>query len=276
MTVDGNVWTEVWVNANPVPAHRQKRLFDETREAAKVLQYLAGLGLGGAAQLLAPVLHHAAIVRILQEPFESVPDLKVVLVDAVRKLARASTLPCPPEVKESLCPSDNTGDFANRELLLSEVSRLTCLAEVKASRALSLHSKFVKSVGFQTEGTAPEDKEAVLKQMKEFVHNLYMMPEAIVLGAGRGPTGQMVRRMFRDAHKAANMITDDSDEDGDDGDDHGQWATVFPAPESKEFILRTWMKRPRPYSTKVPQRMYCCIKDDLRVAGAFTIDKQFL
>ena len=38
-------------NAKPVPARRQKRLFDDTREAEKVIQYLAQLKPGDVAQV---------------------------------------------------------------------------------------------------------------------------------------------------------------------------------------------------------------------------------
>ncbi len=33
MEVPGNLWQEAWSNAKPVPARRQKRLFDDTRYA---------------------------------------------------------------------------------------------------------------------------------------------------------------------------------------------------------------------------------------------------
>lgn len=38
MQIPGNLWTEVWHSAKPVPIRRQKRLFDETKEAEKVQQ----------------------------------------------------------------------------------------------------------------------------------------------------------------------------------------------------------------------------------------------
>ena len=47
----GNVWQETWENAKPVPSRRQKRLFDDTREAEKVIQFLAQLKPGDAAQV---------------------------------------------------------------------------------------------------------------------------------------------------------------------------------------------------------------------------------
>ena len=36
MRIPGNIWTETWHSAKPVPARRQKRLFDDTKEAEKV------------------------------------------------------------------------------------------------------------------------------------------------------------------------------------------------------------------------------------------------
>ncbi len=81
MEVPGNPWLEAWTNAKPVPAHRQKRLFDDTREAEKVLEYLTGLRPGEAAQLLTPVLLHSAVDRILKEDCDSVPHVEKNLKD---------------------------------------------------------------------------------------------------------------------------------------------------------------------------------------------------
>jgi hypothetical protein len=36
MRVQGNIWEDNWHNARPCPVRRQKRLFDETKEAEKV------------------------------------------------------------------------------------------------------------------------------------------------------------------------------------------------------------------------------------------------
>ena len=36
MRIPGNTWVEVWQSARSVPVRRQKRLFDETKEAEKV------------------------------------------------------------------------------------------------------------------------------------------------------------------------------------------------------------------------------------------------
>ena len=36
MQIPGNMWVEVWQTAKPIPARRQRRLFDDTKEAEKV------------------------------------------------------------------------------------------------------------------------------------------------------------------------------------------------------------------------------------------------
>lgn len=36
MKIPGNMWVEAWETARAVPAHRQRRLFDDTKEAEKV------------------------------------------------------------------------------------------------------------------------------------------------------------------------------------------------------------------------------------------------
>ena len=74
MEIEGNIWKEAWESAKPVPARRQKRLFDDTREAEKTLQYLTALKPSEAAHILMPVLQHAAISRIEDEIIDSIQD----------------------------------------------------------------------------------------------------------------------------------------------------------------------------------------------------------
>ncbi|XP_047740524.1 rab3 GTPase-activating protein catalytic subunit isoform X2 [Hyalella azteca] len=68
MTIPGNLWQEVWKGSLPVPARRQKRLFDDAREAESALQWLASLGPGALCRHLLPVLLHAACCRTALEP----------------------------------------------------------------------------------------------------------------------------------------------------------------------------------------------------------------
>ena len=50
----------------------------------------------------------------------------------------------------------------------------------------------------------------------------------------------------------------------------------FPSPAGREFILRTSVPRPAPYSQPTPQRMYCVlVNEEFRIAGAFSQDTTF-
>jgi len=40
MQLPDNLWLEVWHQARPVPVRRQKRLFDDGKEAEKVLFFI--------------------------------------------------------------------------------------------------------------------------------------------------------------------------------------------------------------------------------------------
>lgn len=58
------MWLEVWSQSIPMPAHRQKRLFDDTKEAEKVLHFLAALKPSDVVTHLLPVVVQAALERI--------------------------------------------------------------------------------------------------------------------------------------------------------------------------------------------------------------------
>ena len=281
MQASGNLWKDTWENAKPVPCRRQKRLFDDTREAEKVIQYLTTLRPGDVGQMLLPTFVHSALFCILQESFQDIPDVHEMLNESILKISQATRLHSAAEVKHYMPVGKGGGyenEFARRAFLFNDVIKLLCKVEVKMSRAYSLQTKFMKNFGAQTEEADSDDVDAVKKQMRDFVRNLYTPESEVpVLGAGRGPTGQLICKMFADAKRADSMISPDdedyliSDASGCNSND------IFPRAESREFVLRTCVGRPYPYSQSAPQRMYCLVKDnEFRVAGAFTIDKQFL
>ena len=83
-----NLWVETWQSATPLPAYRQKRIFDDTKEAEKVLHYFSNLKLSELALALMPLLLHAAIDALQrrqdQQPLARVSGL---LQDALCLLA---------------------------------------------------------------------------------------------------------------------------------------------------------------------------------------------
>ncbi|CAG9566628.1 unnamed protein product [Danaus chrysippus] len=67
MLLPGNPWVEAWTVARPVPAARQRRLFDETREAEQVLHFLKSRTVGGVAELLLPAILRAGANKAISE-----------------------------------------------------------------------------------------------------------------------------------------------------------------------------------------------------------------
>jgi len=58
---------------------------------------------------------------------------------------------------------------------------------------------------------------------------------------------------------------------------HHPVGSEFPAPVGKEYILRTMISRPAPWSRPSPQRMYCVLTSaEFRLAAAFTTDTTFV
>lgn len=73
MKIPGNTWQTVWSSAKAVPARRQKRLFDDTKESEKVLHFFESQTLGGIGQLTTATLFHSSLVK-LQKEAEGVKD----------------------------------------------------------------------------------------------------------------------------------------------------------------------------------------------------------
>lgn len=86
----------MWAAAKPVPARRQKRLFDDTREAEKVLHWLEARQPRDVASLLVATMAHAAVSTLSHHaaPVE-VPGLDVAvrhIAARAEMLSRAPTL----------------------------------------------------------------------------------------------------------------------------------------------------------------------------------------
>ncbi|XP_041980268.1 rab3 GTPase-activating protein catalytic subunit [Aricia agestis] len=67
MLLPGNPWAEAWTVARPVPASRQRRLFDETREAEQVLHFLRSRTVSTVAELLLPAILKAGAAKAVAE-----------------------------------------------------------------------------------------------------------------------------------------------------------------------------------------------------------------
>ncbi|XP_059172739.1 rab3 GTPase-activating protein catalytic subunit-like [Physella acuta] len=269
MQIPGNMWVEAWQSAKPVPARRQKRLFDDTKEAEKVLHYLASMKPAEVVLHLMPCVVHAAIVKLVEESIQtSVPNVKSIIDPIISKAAKV------------------TRNFSLDKKKYSEILRLIELAEIVSARTTSLRSKFT------SDHLSCPEQEGKEEEIERFVTALLTQSEVAVTGGACGPAGAIIHKMFIAAQRANNMILDDEDNDEalnlDKSSNHrGHLTTAsevrssascsdFPSAALREYILRAMVPRPAPYSKVLPQRMYCYLVDgDNRLAGAFTADSTF-
>uniref|UniRef100_A0A8D0C8F6 Rab3 GTPase-activating protein catalytic subunit n=1 Tax=Salvator merianae TaxID=96440 RepID=A0A8D0C8F6_SALMN len=175
MKIPSNMWVEAWETAKPIPARRQRRLFDDTREAEKVLHYLAIQKPADLARHLLPCVVHAAVLKVKEE--ESVED-----ISSVKKM-----------IKQIITHSSKVLRFPNpEEKKLEEIIGQIMNVEAIIAQARSLKAKFGVDKCVQD-----EERE----DLERFVNSFLEQPEVPVLGAGRGPAGTIIHKLFVNAQK---------------------------------------------------------------------------
>ncbi|XP_063237642.1 rab3 GTPase-activating protein catalytic subunit isoform X2 [Bacillus rossius redtenbacheri] len=242
MQIKDNMWVEVWNAAKPVPAQRQKRLFDDTCEAEKVLFFFSAQRMSGVARLLLPTLVHAAVSRLVEEQKDYIPGLEASMQSIVKRAERLTRNPHPSQ--------------RHYEELVSELVG----AETVVAQAISLEHKFCSdnSVGLQV-----------------FLARLMTETDVEVPGGPWGAIGNKIRAMFGEAQKALQLVSKVERAGEDEPWSHSP-AAIFPPPTKREFVLRAVASRPAPYSAPSPQRMYCSLqRHEFRLAGAFSLDTVF-
>ena len=254
MKSEGNIWAGLWDQARAVPARRQRRLFDDTREAEKVVTFLTGLNPGDLAQILLPTLLQAGHYRLLEACHDD--TMEDLHMEIVKLVVRISKLQCLPEVKHYKGVVENT-DFDKRRQVGNQLSQLFWLAEMRISQSLSLRKKFVYDLAVLS--VSDQERPDAVKEMEKFVCSLGSGVEVRVLGAARGPAGRLIQNMFRESQQ--------DEYPRDEG---------LPPPSTKQFIIRSLAPRPFPFSRPVPQRMYARLgQGEFRIAGCFTVDRQY-
>ncbi|XP_037768778.1 rab3 GTPase-activating protein catalytic subunit isoform X2 [Chelonia mydas] len=254
MKIPSNMWVEAWETAKPVPARRQRRLFDDTREAEKVLHYLAVQKPADLARHLLPCVIHAAVLKVKEEEtLEDIASVKKIIKQIISHSSKVLRFPNPEDKK------------------LEEIIAQIMSAEAIIARARSLKAKF---------GIEKCDQEEEKEDLERFVNCLLEQPEVSVTGAGRGPAGSIIHKLFVNAQRVATMtsLDDELKRSGSSDERRLNLGAVadFPPPAGRELILRITVPRPAPYSKPLPQRMYSVItKEDFRLAGAFSADTTF-
>ncbi|KAK1336993.1 hypothetical protein QTO34_003035 [Cnephaeus nilssonii] len=125
MKIPSNMWVEAWETAKPVPARRQRRLFDDTREAEKVLHYLAMQKPADLARHLLPCVIHAAVLKVKEEEsLENISSVKKIIKQIISHSSKVLHFPNPEDKK------------------LEEIIHQITNVEALIARARSLKAKF--------------------------------------------------------------------------------------------------------------------------------------
>ncbi|MBZ3890108.1 Rab3 GTPase-activating protein catalytic subunit [Sciurus carolinensis] len=252
MKIPSNMWVEAWETAKPIPARRQRRLFDDTREAEKVLHYLAFQKPADLTRHLLPCVIHAAVLKVKEEEtLENISSVKKIIKQIISHSSKVLHFPNPEDKK------------------LEEIIHQITNVEAIIARARSLKAKF---------GTEKCEQEEEKEDLERFVSCLLEQPEVLVTGAGRGHAGRIIHKLFVNAQRAAAMAPPEEElkRVGCPEERRHNSVSDFPAPAGRELILRTTVPRPAPYSKALPQRMYSVLtKEDFRLAGAFSSDTSF-
>ncbi|TRZ02365.1 hypothetical protein DNTS_019010 [Danionella cerebrum] len=273
MQIPGNMWAETWETATHTPARRQRRLFDDTREAEKVLHYLSVQKPADLAMSLLPCVLHTALIKLKEEEFsENISSVRQSLQQITSQTSKLVHQPSP--------------DLKKLEDVIGQMSAVEALI----ARSRSLKAKF---------GIAGGERGEDGEQLVRLVSDLLEEPEVCVVGAGRGPAGSVIHKLFSSSQRSldssdesflmdveaallspldepdsrSSSVPTDSAEcvSGDSGS-----CVCFPPPVGRELLLRACAARPAPGSRSLPQRLFCShTPQEFRLAGAFSSDTSF-
>lgn len=283
MLLPDNMWLEAWESSRPVPARRQKRLFDDTKEAEKVLHFLASAKTSEVITYLMPMLIHCAILQLAEE--EDCPkSLPVKLEETAIKAAKVMRSPDPKYEAVLRCLYQAEVIVAQIQSVSTKFGLVCNLEEMQQKMEDEKESvsqeHFSRFPSRRKSSIKEQDKVNEHQEVRKFVLDLLDNYEVDVPGAGKGVVGRRIRHLFSEAQRASHLILDEkplaAPSTPTESSGHHPTVSEFPPPSGKEFILRTSMSRP-PGCSVTPQRMYCVItREEFRLAGAFSEDTTFL
>ncbi|XP_040165301.1 rab3 GTPase-activating protein catalytic subunit [Anopheles arabiensis] len=216
MLIPGNTWQTVWEGARAIPARRQKRLFDDTREAEKVLHFLESRTIGQIAQLTMATLFHVGVLTLTAN---ATPERAVV--PAFDELIDRMTAACCRLSRESWISGSGAASGPGRansqtkyeQQLLTEMMQLECIV----TQARSLRRKLFAAPGESSSVDAEKLLQGLLQSHETD------LPE----GASSAIAGRLMV-LFAEAKRAANEQSDQQTKGGN----------TLPDPIEKQFTLR--------------------------------------
>lgn len=244
MLIPDNMWVKIWVSAKPVPAKRQRRLFDDTTEAEKILHFLESRSIAQIVDLLLPSLTHAVLSKVAGE-CENRPEL--------------------PQLKPSFDRLLTSAMKFTRERVESE--KYTTISEYIYAIELAIAQSKSLRLKFNVDNTNSADDDMI-----KFLSEVLSGEEANLPGAARGPIGSHVVQMYKESFE----VERDLDLPSAKVSKFTSRTNRFLFESQKDFVLRVMARRPSSTSASTLQMMRVIIKnDEFRVLGAFAEDVIF-
>uniref|UniRef100_A0A915LKF1 Rab3 GTPase-activating protein catalytic subunit n=1 Tax=Meloidogyne javanica TaxID=6303 RepID=A0A915LKF1_MELJA len=238
MKLPGNLWQENWRMVRPIPASKQNRLFNETKEVEQILQYFSTIKLKDLIDLLLPVVIVQTIEVLIRESSECTYSIKERLEGVLSEFLYAS--------KSDNYDMDVFYDLTSslrsiEEFLLKYSSIVNLLVEQAITTNISMElnscvSSLVNNLCLPIQKSCKDELS-----LKNELNNVLIpdLNECRVL--------EVLKSFF--------------------GND------VWKEPKRKQIILRTMVPRPGSGSRPMPQRMYISHQDDeFILRGSFTSD----
>ncbi len=275
MKISDNVWVEVWKNAKPVTARRQKRLFDDTKEAENVFEWLNNLSIGQIVENILPILFHSSIhasylesKRLNLEEFSD--SCLELLVEKTIKLSRNNTTESGKKYQNLLVYFKSVEKLVS---LMKSLSKKFALDKLRKDSSLEKETKFFLK---EIVRNSIDNESCYVKVKNGARSNIGKLLSKLCNNNNKKSTTSRSKNKKRQAKQEDTSDNVDLSDDFEDDLDNENLLLEFRDPFRREYILRTSASRPAPYSRPSPQRLYCLVTDsEFRLAGAFTEDTMF-
>lgn len=250
MLIPGNTWQIVWGQAKPVSAKRQRRLFDDTKEAEKVLHFFETRTVGQICELTISSLFHAAILKIKDEListnfFECFQDEFDKIQANLCKLSRETwLLKVDPPAHLITSPK-------KWELLLNDIINLENLQLQTRSLAKKIFTINIKNLD-------NNQKSIILTLLKGYEAELSM--------GAKNYISVQILNLFSDARQQKNEFNMEKDVPSQ---------LYLPEPVRKEYILRVEGKTTNK-GVGGPQFLRAILDKNMRLCGAFSENTTFV
>ena len=254
-----STWLQAWRDTESVPAHRQKRLFDDTKEAEKVLQFLSTLSPSELACLIFPNLLQAALCHFSSLPVASERRCAEYLGDLQARLGEVEQL--------GIEFAENSVKFYRECLsLLARIDAHFC--SIQAIYNYLMHGYHVlNDVEMRTyfQDVSEELLGLAARLQKTTSEGIE------IEGAAGSVQGQAVRGVFKSVLSSHSPLKRKM---GLEGSGLLNLAPpTFGKPIFREYVLRTICPNPQSYSTTCHHRLYAGLsQDETRIAIAVSED----